>query len=83
MVFINYHVGKNPKIFSFNGHPICPMLNYSQRKGQNHYPRHAETGGGGLPSFVAKLFKLIKLKVKVVNILKVLTSDLYDCIEDA
>ena len=45
-------------------------------------------GGGGAegaaaPSFVAKLFKLIKLKVKVVNILKILTSDLYDCIEDA
>ena len=41
----------------------------------------AETGGWGAiappPVFVAKIYKLIKLKAKVLNILKILTSDLY------
>ena len=36
-----------------------------------------ELGGYRPPVFVAKIYKLIKLKAKVVNILKVLTSDLY------
>ena len=43
--------------------------------------RHRGDGGALAPppTFVAKLFKIIKLKPKVVNILKILTS----CIKDA
>ena len=53
----------------------------------NRRDRHRGDGGGageggaggaiGPPVFVAKIYKLIKLKEKVVNILKILTSDLY------
>ena len=49
--------------------------------------RHRGEGGAGggataPPDFVAKIRKLIKLKAKEVNILKILTSDLYQrCIE--
>ena len=45
--------------------------------------RHRGDGGGGAgevtapPVFVAKICKLMKLKAKEVNILKILTSHLY------
>ena len=61
------------------------MLQAYSTKVKRLYAFHAQApwrrgGWGGAiapPVFVAKIYKLIKLKAKVVNILKILTSDLY------